>query len=498
MTEPSPSAAAHAACESNIDKLMSLPNVNGVGVGKRVKKGRDTDEICVHVFVERKASLDELAPTGVVPPAVAGIGGAVGTDVVELRSIVGQQDTARYRPVPGGCSIGPESSISAGTLGGFACDLVDDTIVLLTNNHVISALDSMPVLRRLVQPGRFDGGVLPADIIGSLKRDVQVNTVPNPGGGTPPVSTVDAAIGTIEGVERTDNIRQLDVPAIYEIQAPTVGMAVQKRGRTTLLTTNGSIFSTGVTMNITYAGQTRLGRIQNTFVIRSTNGNVFSAAGDSGSLILNQAAGSLEGTFPVVGLLFGGGTFGDGTPATMANDINSVFGALRLTTVCDCVARAIIRAVFASEGIDRAADENLVRYKERQLRRFRLAVLERGRFGNTLNAMIKSQAGRVGRILNEDEEAFGLLVRALRPWVAKPTNFDIMTAKFDDETIDDLTRFAKRIARRDKNLAPQFLAVQAILESVRGATVGEVIRSTKLDLDPIDPPKKRKPTRKKN
>lgn len=490
MAKPTREAAAHSACEANVDRLLDLPNVNGVGVGNRVRNGRDTDEVCIHVFVERKDPTQDLGATAVVPRTVAGPEGDIPTDVVELRNVTAQQDTGRYRPVPGGCSIGPERSNSAGTLGGFACDDEDDTIVLLSNNHVISNLDNLPVLRRVVQPGRLDGGTLPDDVIGRLKRHVQVNTVANPGGGVPAVSVVDAAIGSMDDVPRTDNIRQLNVPAIYEVQAPVRNMAVQKRGRTTLLTNNGTVFSTGVTQNITHRNQTRLGRVQNSFIIRSTDGNVFSAAGDSGSLILNQVAGTLNGTFPVVGLLYGGGTFNDGTPATIANDINAVFGALNLSTVCSCVARAIIRAIFASNRVEDATNERLVRHKENQLRRLRSNVIAEARFGGAINDVIAAEAGRVGQLLNEDEEAFGLLVRALRSWVLQPTNLDIIDSKFDDETVDNLTRFAKRIARRNRDLAPQFAAVEAVLDSVRGTSLRKVLRSADYDLEPK--PKKRR------
>ena len=72
-------------------------------------------------------------------------------------------------------------------------------------------------------------------------------------------------------------------PAIYEVLVPAIGMNVQKRGRTTELTTNGQITSVGGTFNVTYRNQTRLGRIANSFIVTSTDGNVFSAAGDSGS-----------------------------------------------------------------------------------------------------------------------------------------------------------------------------------------------------------------------
>lgn len=497
MSDPTAEAVAAAAGEHHLPQLLRQPNVIGVGVGYRDKRGKVTDETCVHVFVDRKIDAEQLDDASMIPEEIGGPAGSVRTDVVEVFDVRAQQDTTRYRPVPGGCSIGPERSTSAGTLGGFACDGTDDGIVLLSNNHVISNLDTLPTLRRIVQPGRLDGGTLPADVIGSLKRDVILNTVPNVTGAAPPLSVVDAAIGTID-VGRTDEIQQLGVPAIYELQAPTVGMAVQKRGRTTRLTTNGTIFSINVTTNITYANRTRLGRVQNAFWIRSTDGNVFSAAGDSGSLILSQNEGEVAGTFPVVGLLFGGGAFGDGTPGTIANDINSVFGALNLSTVCACIARALVRAIFGGERAENAVNDRLVSSKVRQLERFRRGVLDDARFGKLANAVITREAARVGAVLSTDDEAFGLLARALRTWVMQPTNFDIMEAEFDDDTVNDLLAFSKRIARRDRSLAPQFAAVQLVLESVRGVTVGQVVRSSKFDLEPIDeqPAKRPKRTRK--
>ena len=182
--------------------------------------------------------------------------------------------------------------------------------------------------------------------------------------------------------------------------------------------------------------------VQNSFWIRSTDGNLFSAAGDSGSLILSQAEGEVAGTFPVVGLLYGGGTFTGGVPGTVANDINSVFGALDLSTVCTCIARALIRAIFGLERVENSVNERLVSAKIRQLHSFRRRTLGEARFGKLANDVITREAARVGEILTSDDEAFGLLTRALRRWVLMPTNFDIVDAEFDDETVDDLIRFA--------------------------------------------------------
>ena len=477
--------AAMAAQDAFCEQLLQSQNVIGLGTGFRIKKGKITREVCVQVLVHRKRPLSQLAAKDVVPKELAGPDGNVKTDVLEISVDAQPPDTNRYRPVHAGCSIGPESSVSAGTLGGWACDNTDDTTILITNNHVISNLDTMPVLRRVVQPGRLDGGLLPGDVIGSLKRDVTVNTVPFvPGGGIPAPSVVDAAISTID--EESDDLLDLNVPVIYEIQAPALGMDVQKRGRTTRLTTNGTITTINTTIDITYRSRTRLGRVQNSFIITSTDGNMFSDSGDSGSLILNQTTGELEGTFPVVGLLYGGGENADGTPITVANDINAVFGALNLTTICDCVARAVIRAAFGSQSVGAELRSPDYRYflshKERQLRKLRNALRDSGRFGGAIEMLIRKETARVGKVITQDEEAFGLLVRALRPFVAQATNLDVMDMPLERDNLDNLLKFAKRVSGKSRAVKPQIAGAAMIARAIEGKTLGQVLRSTSYNL----------------
>jgi hypothetical protein len=465
------------AQEQNEERLLDLPLVIGVGSGPRIRRGRQTRELCVQVFVERKRPLEALGPAERVPETVAAVDASepVATDVIEIVRPNEHQDVTRYRPVPGGCSIGPEASVSAGTLGGWACDNADDTMVLLTNNHVISGLDNLPAARRIVQPGRLDGGALPADLIGSLKRHLALTTVANPPGAPlPPVTAVDAAIGTID-VDRDDTVLQIG-PAIYELQGPTVGMDVQKRGRTTRLTNNGRVFSVNGTFTINYRGGTRLGRVGNTFLIRSTDGNTFSRPGDSGSLIFNQRQGELNNTRPVVGLLYAGGSFADGTPYTLACDINAVFGALNLSTVCTCVVRAILRAIFGAQGIDEAAMQRLIRRKERQLRSLRNRVLRQTRFGKAFDDFVSTDAATLAGALMDDDEAFGLAVRALDPWLTKRTTLDMLETEVDPETVATVRRLTEVLGKRAKELRPQLEAINGAVALAEGKTVGVLLR----------------------
>lgn len=478
------------AQEANEERLLDLPNVIGVGTGFAIRGGELRSEVAVQVFVERKVARERLGPLQLVPERVPGYeGAAVRTDVIETTVPEAQQDTTRYRPVPGGCSIGAEARINAGTLGGWACDNRDDTIVLVSNNHVISNLDTMPTLRRIVQPGQFDAGVLPGDVIGDLKRHVAVNTVANPPGPgvVIPTSVVDAAIGSTDDDVDIDH-DVIDIgPAIYEIAAPALNMNVQKRGRRTRFTDNGRITSVGMTFNTTYRNTTRISRIQNAFRITSTDGNNFSDSGDSGSLIFDQAAGRLRGTFPVVGLLYAGGAFNDGTPFTDGNDINAVFGALNLSTVCTCIARAIIRAIFSPAERQIETD---VRRREKELRKFRARVLAPAKFGGTLDELITEDAALAGKVLAEDEEAFAAAVRALQPLRYETTYLELLERPIDAQAVEHLTALAERIAGRDRETGERLKRVMETLRGLEGSTLGHV-----LQVGIEDAPKRRPPRR---
>jgi hypothetical protein len=475
MARPSRENLIRFAQEANEEQLLARANVVGVGTGLRMRNGEFTDEVCVQVFVERKRAPEALVAWEMIPARIPGYEGAnVRTDVVEAPVADAlQEDTTRYRPVPGGCSIGPEARVSAGTLGGWACDELDETTVMVSNNHVISNLDTMPTLRRVVQPARFDGGVLPGDVIGRLKRHQQVNTVANPPTVPVPTSVVDAAIGSIDsGIDIDHDVLAIG-PAIYELRAPALNMRVRKRGRTTQLTTNGRITTVGATLNCRYRNGTRISQIQNAFRITSTDGNPFGSPGDSGSLIFDQAAGQLAGTLPVVGLLYGGGIFNDdpNRPFTDANDINAVFGALDLTTVCDCVARAIIRAIF---GRGAAEDVSAIGL-ERQLRRLRARLADTD-FGAAIEDLVTREAATVGRILASDDETFESAVAIVQPFARRASLTELLETPLDGETIAAVGRFGAALGQHDRRLGRELKTIQSALRGLQGSTFGEVLK----------------------
>jgi hypothetical protein len=462
------------AQELNASRLMAFPNVVGIGTGYRQRRGKYGTGLAVQVFVQRKYPLAELPDWAIVPREVGGVDGqGVPVDVVEVGFVYAAQDTTRYRPVPGGCSIGHQNRVDASTLGGWAGDLTDDTVVLLSCNHCIANLGVASVPGGIVQPGRLDGGAAPGDLIGALKRFIPITT-----GVVPlPVSPVDAAIGTIT-VDRTDNVLGTG-PAIYELGAPALGMAVQKRGRTTGFTTNGTITSVNVQVTVNYGTLAAPinGLIGNAFIVTSTDGTAFANRGDSGSLIFDQAQGVLNGTRPVVGMFFavaGGGV------TTWHNDINVIFQQLNLTTICNLIIRALLEALGGGRrgAAGAAAGGFDVDRKNAQLRALRDRILSSTPFGKLVADFVASEAAELSQVLLEDDEAFGMAVRTFAPWVRHATNLDVLDAPIDSDTVAHFGRLADRIGERAPRLASNMELMKAALSGLTGARVRDLLATT--------------------
>ncbi len=458
----------------NAERLYELPNVIGLGTGFPQTGGefKTTRGPVVQVFVQRKYPDAELPDWARIPRELPGIDRArISVDVVEVGFVYAAQDTTRYRPVPGGCSIGHQNAVDASTLGGWACDLTDDSIVLLSCNHCIAGLNVASVPGGIVQPGRLDGGVVPADLIGALKRFIPININPNP-----PVTPVDAAVGTIT-VQRDDDVLNIG-PAIYELGTPALGMTVQKRGRTTQYTNNGTITSVNVQVNVNYGTVAApvIGRIGNSFIVTSTDGNAFANRGDSGSLIFDTNQGTLNSTFPVLGMFFAVSNNG---VTTWHNDINTIFAQLNLSTVCACALRAIINAIF---GIDEASSGSAGAAKAAELREFRDTVMPSTPFGSELGKLLLPEVGILSKAINEDPIIFGLAVRTFGPLVRQRSMADLLDAEVDTELVSNFRDLADRIGRKAPALRSKLRSVSVAMRAVEGATVGQLLEAATLDV----------------
>ncbi len=166
------------------ERLLRWPNVVGVGVGKKLRADRPTDRDAVIVLVTSKLPEADLASHEMLPRSLTP---GVLTDVVEVgevRALVPSREEisfrhARQRPAPGGVSIG-HREVTAGTLGMVVRDAASGDPLILSNNHVLvgggASYRAANARERdaILQPAPYDGGGLPTDVIGNLRRHIPI------------------------------------------------------------------------------------------------------------------------------------------------------------------------------------------------------------------------------------------------------------------------------------------------------------------------------------
>jgi hypothetical protein len=99
------------SAESGTDRY-GFENIVGVGVSEKLVDEDFTGEQCVTVYVVAKVPKDEIANEALVPDEING----VLTDVVATGELTAFPHRGRYRPAPGGVSVG-HFRITAGTIG---------------------------------------------------------------------------------------------------------------------------------------------------------------------------------------------------------------------------------------------------------------------------------------------------------------------------------------------------------------------------------------------
>jgi hypothetical protein len=315
----------------NLAYLLSRKNVVACGVGFKETEHGITDEPCVVVSVTRKMPEAQLSSADIVPKKL----GEVKTDVVEtgvIRALQGHTD--RWRPAPGGVSIG-HINITAGTLG---CLVIrEGELFILSNNHVLANTNVGKKGDPIIQPGRYDGGTLD-DQIATLEDFVPINFGTSPptcsmatglesllnwlakllGSShrvmafqeVPATNLVDAAIARPLSDDLVEK-RILEIGVPKGTRSATLGTQVKKSGRTTGFTT-GRITQIDVTSQVSY------GEGQDAIFEDQLMAGAMSQGGDSGSAVLDE-----DGY--VVGLLFAGSD-----TTTIINPIQFVLEALNV------------------------------------------------------------------------------------------------------------------------------------------------------------------------
>lgn len=288
--------------EANQEALLDRANVLGVGIGHKEAKGKEKPDegLCVQVYVREKVAKTALAADDFVPATV----GEVVTDVREVGDVVAQPYTGKIRPARPGYSVG-HFRITAGTFGCLVRDVCAPCRVhILSNNHVLADSNAASIGDPILQPGRHDGGVIPADVIARLSRFVPMHF-----NSPDRFNLVDAALAVPEDLRNViASIVALGIPK--GVTEATLGLEVVKSGRTTQ-TTGGKVTGIDATIAVGYGGG-RVGYFRDQ--ILTTN---MSAGGDSGSLLLSRADRK------ATGLLFAGSE-----KVTVHNNITNVLSAL--------------------------------------------------------------------------------------------------------------------------------------------------------------------------
>lgn len=321
---------------ANTSRLLSLPNVVGVGEGFRVTAGEKTDEVCVVVLVRRKVPRSGLHESDLVPKRLEG----VKTDVIEVgevRALPSRKD--RVRPALPGLSIG-HYQVTAGTFGALVRHKPSGDRLILSNNHVLAnsnnALEGDPIL----QPGAADGGEVEADTLARLQAFIPLAFLIEPAScgiasGLASLANLIAkllgsrhrlqayraqpdAINSVDAAVARPDVQEDVGSAVIEVgnltgtREPLLGMSVRKSGRTTGLTT-GEIVVVEATVTVGY-GPTRRAKFRGQIVTTA-----MSAAGDSGSALV------AEDSNEAVGLLYAGSD-----QVSLHNPIEDVLQALDL------------------------------------------------------------------------------------------------------------------------------------------------------------------------
>lgn len=280
------------------DELMSLPNVIGTGVG-----ADENGTPVIYLFT------GEGFGTQGYPSFV----GSYRTHIEPIgyaKAYVGYTGTYRT-PIWSGVSIGNDKECAAGTLGCVVSDNANGKLYILSNNHVLARENQAAIGERIDQPGRFETNCVQTGQIAKLSKFVTISM------GKKAKNTVDAACAefTVNGATSRMALGTAYTPTAVPVNA-FINQAVKKVGRTTGLT-NGIVSAINVTVNVQYSK----GVAGFTGQFYVTPG-IFSAAGDSGSLIVD------DNTNNPVGLLFAGSNTG-----TFANGIGNVLNALNVSIV---------------------------------------------------------------------------------------------------------------------------------------------------------------------
>ena len=295
--------------------------LHAVGVGRKLVEGKQTDALCVRLYVTQKLPRHLLAHASCLPGQIDGIP----TDVVEAAPayfaaspVCSLRRLRAQRPAQGGIS-GAHEAIQAATLAARCLSRRSEESAdqfVLGNCHTLADFGLAALGSAILQPSTTDGGTANANRFASLQRFVPILEASTDS------NRVDAAIARLDSVDSM-NPGICTLGAIQGTASVSVGTPVHKHGRTTGRT-GGIVDDPSVDVLIPLRRQDpgRLTRFIDQIRIRPQPGQlVFAQPGDSGALVMAKDGNS------AVGLLF---ACPDNGSFAYANPIAAVLDALEI------------------------------------------------------------------------------------------------------------------------------------------------------------------------
>jgi hypothetical protein len=135
------------------ERLLAYPNVEDVGVGVKETRDELTQQMAFRVIVTDKVPEIDLSPAQRIPDEIDGFR----TDVIVKREqtpVIGfndENDATNYSRKVGGVMIGNDKGLHVGTLGCFARRNSDNSVVFLSNHHVLFS-DGASIGAKVGQP----------------------------------------------------------------------------------------------------------------------------------------------------------------------------------------------------------------------------------------------------------------------------------------------------------------------------------------------------------
>lgn len=412
-----------------------------VGVGFKRVGGAFTDTLSVVFIVHAKQPRAVLDPRKRIPETLRLIDQTTGEEIIAKTDVVAFPRPelqmfipgAFNRPAPGGSRISPQSnSGDAGTLGGWVWDKTDDSIVFLTNRHVIGSNVGETI-------NQGSSGTLPdGDTlrIGELKRAAELVELT----GQPPhpesqCSFADASIGKIDNTADIGLVTPEIGLAVFATAGVSLLQHVEmfgsiteyQQGRITLYPTQGIYPIDGQD-----AGMCDL------FQFEPLEANeTVSAKGDSGKLVFNINNDD-DDPNPCVGLHFaGGGSAGANNNYGLACPIQNVFDALDLDTLCSGGLAGFLDALFgdavggpgAARAVTMLQSPNRVPGFFKGISREVEARLKTTERGGVVADAVRKMRGDVMQLALTSGDVRRMAAAAIGPIVAGATTVDQLFAR---------------------------------------------------------------------